>query len=231
MDHGDVAAAARQLQRAYASEPSSAAELGSAAGLISVLGRVDDAVVLGEYVAARDPLSPRAHLNLGWDYLRAGRPDDAIASGRRALEVSPRVYWAHLLIGTALMLKGEHEAALGTIEAEPWEPARLQGLALVHERLGNTRAAEENLARLIERHERSYAYQIACVLAFRDDADGAFARLEKALVYHDTGLIQAPHEPLLASLASDPRWLLFLRRIGMDPQRIGTLAFHVALPD
>ena len=68
------------------------------------------------------------------------------------------------------------------------------------------------------------------VLAYRGEADRAFEWLDKAVQYHDTDLGTLAVYPLFASLHSDPRWLPFLRKIGMAPEQLAAIKFDVKVP-
>ena len=65
------------------------------------------------------------------------------------------------------------------------------------------------------------AYQIAQAYGYRDDKDRAFAWLERAYAQRDSGLALVKRDPLLDKLHPDPRWPVFLRKMGLaeDPLR------------
>jgi hypothetical protein len=97
--------------------------------------------------------------------------------------------------------------------------------------LGDRSKSDTMLAKLIRELGRDAAYNIAYVLAFRDEADRAFEWLEKAVAYRDPGLPEIPVNPLFANLHADPRWLPFLRRIGKAPEQLAAIEFDVSLPE
>jgi hypothetical protein len=39
------------------------------------------------------------------------------------------------------------------------------------------------------------------------------------------------NDPLLASLHDDPRWLPFLRKVGVAPEQVAAIRFDVKLPE
>ena len=227
---GDLAAAARHLERALALEPTNPDIIGRAALLAGNLGRLDEAIALNEYAVARDPVNAERHAFLGVYYLWAGRPEDAIASARTALTLSPGVSWAHYNIGAALLEKGEPEAALAAVQQTSLEGLRLIGLALVYHALDRATESNAALSELIEEHEQSWAYNIAYVLAYRGEADRAFEWLDKAVQYNDAGLSQITVNVLFANIHDDPRWLPFLESIGKSPKQLAAIQFEVRLP-
>jgi hypothetical protein len=58
----------------------------------------------------------------------------------------------------------------------------------------------------------------AYVLALSGEADRAFAWLDKAMRYSDTGLTQIANQPEFTNIHDDPRWLPFLESNGMSPE-------------
>ena len=134
-------------------------------------------------------------------------------------------------MGVALLLKGESQAALVEMQQEQLWFKRLEGEAIVYHALGQAVAADAALAELIDRDEQNAAYNIAYVLAFRDEANLAFAWLDKAVRYNDTGLMQIAMQPEFTNIHDDPRWLPFLKSIGMSPEQLAAIELEVKLPE
>jgi tetratricopeptide (TPR) repeat protein len=122
----DLAEGAQNIERALLQEPTNINVLGTAASLIERLGRLDEAIVLAEYVVARDPVNSIDHANLGVYRLYAGRLDEAIESYRTTLKLSPGFISAHYAIGVALLLKGKPSEALAAFEQEADEEYRVK---------------------------------------------------------------------------------------------------------
>jgi adenylate cyclase len=226
----DPAAAARYYERALALEPANINIIGKAANLLQNVGRLEQAITLNEYAIARDPVNPVGHANLSLCYLYAGRWDEAIESAQTALRMSPGYIGGHYTTGIALLLKGEPKAALAAIQNEEFEAFRLVGLVMTHHALGDTSASDTMLKELIEKFETEWAYNIAYVLAFRNEADRAFEWLDKAVEYGDPGLSVIVGDPNFTNIQDDPRWLLFLESIGKAPQQLASIEFEVTLP-
>jgi len=227
----DLAVAAGHYERALSVDPSNFAIIGNAALLLKGLGRLHEAVTLLEYHAARDPVNPTAHYNLGLGYLSAGRWEESIAAQRTVLQLSPDYIGVHSFIGTALVMLDDAEAALEAMSQEPSEAYRWLGLVMANQALGRTDAADAVLTDLIEKYEQNWAYNIAYVLAFRKDADRAFEWLDKAVEYGDPGLADIVAEVLFSHLYLDPRWTAFLERIGKAPAQLRAIEFDVAMPN
>ena len=227
----DMVAAARHYEEALDLAPANPDIMALAARLASNLGLVEESVRLMEYVVARDPLNPGNHTWLGSEYRRAGRIEESIASFETALSLSPGQAGAHYAIGVAQLMMGEPEAALHAIQLESTDWYRLTGLVLVYHALGRTDESDAALQELIENHERGWSYQIAYALAYRGEADRAFAWLERAAEYNDPGLAEISRQSLFSNLHDDPRWLPFLESIGKSPAQLAAIEFEVRLPE
>jgi len=224
----DPVASARHLEKALQLAPSDTGIIGSAASLTASLGRLDEAIMLSEFVVARDPVSPRCHVNLGGFYSAAGRWDEAIDSYKTALALSPGYSVAQYKIGAALLLKGEPLAALEAMQQEEsvWG---MVGLAMAHHALGQADESDALVAELIEQHEQGWAYNIAYLLAYRGEADRAFTWLDKAVQYKDGGLSEIQRERLFSNIHDDSRWLPFMESIGKSPEQLAAIEFEVVL--
>lgn len=227
----DFAAAVGHYERALALEPANTVSISRAARMATSLGRLDQAIALAEYTAARDPVDPGVIGNLALLYLYAGRLDDAVASWRTTLILSPEYIGAQYWTGIALLLNSEPQAGLAEIQKEAFEVFRLIGLVMAYHALGQVTASEAALATLIEKYEKEWAYNIAYVLAFRDEADRAFEWLNKAVAYNDPGLAEIAIDPLFSNIHDDPRWLPYLESIGKSPEQLAAIEFEVMLPE
>ncbi len=226
----DLAAAARYLERALELDPGNPDMLGGAARLARVLGRVDEAIALADYVVVHDPVNAVAHGNLAGSYAAAGRLDEWIASRRTVLSLNPGGSVSHYGIGVALLLKGEPEEALQEMEWESSEVWRMIGLPMVYHSLGQAEKSDAALAALIAKYEEGGAYNIAYVYAFRGEADLTFEWLARAVQYKDPGLAGISTDLLFANIHDDPRWLPFLESIGRSPEQLAAIEFEVRLP-
>ena len=116
-------------------------------------------------------------------------------------------------------------------QRESFEAWRLVGLVMVNHALGKASESDAALATLINKYEQGWAYNIAYVLAFRGEADPAFAWLDKAVQYNDPGLSEIPNHAFFANIHEDPRWLPFLESIGKSPEQLAAIKFEVTLPE
>ena len=86
------------------------------------------------------------------------------------------------------------------------------------------------LAELKKKSEKSFSYAVAAVFAWRGETDRAFEWLEEAVLYKDPALGAVPVHPVFERLHSDPRWLPFLRKVGMAPEQLAAIKFDVKVP-
>jgi TolB-like protein/lipoprotein NlpI len=227
----DFGAAARHIEHALALEPTNNPDiLNLAAVLARRIGRLDQAIEIGEYLVAIDPANVTVHSDLSYAYRYAGRLDEAIAASRTALSLSPGFIWRHRFNAEILLQKGESTSALTEMQEEADEQTRLTGLSMVYHALGRKAESDAVLADAIEKYEKTSAQPIAMALAFRGEADRAFEWLDKAVQYNDTDLGGTAVHPMFANIHADPRWLPFLRRIGMAPEQLAAIKFDVEMP-
>ena len=112
-------------------------------------------------------------------------------------------------------------------QTELW---RMIGLPVAYHALGREADSDAALAALIAKSGKTAPYGIACVCAFRGEADKAFDWLDQAVEYHNPGLSEIAGENLFDKIHSDPRWLPFLRKIGKAPEQLAQIEFKVTLP-
>jgi len=103
-------------------------------------------------------------------------------------------------------------------------------MSMAYHALGRKADSDAALAALIAKHEKDSSYNIAYVYAFRGEADKAFAWLDKAVEYGDTGLPNIVTNNLFDKIHKDPRWLPFLRKLGKAPEQLAKIEFKVTQP-
>jgi TolB-like protein/Flp pilus assembly protein TadD len=211
----DWRGADESYQTAVRLAPNNATALSAAGVLAFTLGRLDEAVALDLKAIALDPLRQAGHANLGLVLLHAGRLDEAAQRYRHLLELNPEYPGAHMRLGQILLLQGRPEEALEMIRQDSDEWWRDYAVALALHSLGRAEEADQALADFIARHTDG-PFQAAEILAWRGEVDQAFDWLEKAYAARDSGLHEILHDPFLAALEKDPRWIPFLARLGLD---------------
>ena len=88
---------------------------------------------------------------------------------------------------------------------------------MAYHALGQVVESDAALTELIGKRGQHCPKCIADVLAYRGEADRAFAWLDKAVAYGDPDLTSIAMGNMFSNLYEDPRWLPFLERIGRSP--------------
>jgi tetratricopeptide (TPR) repeat protein len=169
-------------------------------------GRPAEAKSAVQRAVLLDPLNPRAFRAQGSVAYAARDYADALPPLKRALQLNPKLSFAHSLAGNSLLGLGRTGDAIKEFEAEPEPQFRLTGLAIAQNRLGNRAAAEKAFADLQAQVGDAAVYQQAEVLAQWGRTDDSLQKLARALEVGDSGLTYAPTDVMLDPLRRDPRF-------------------------
>ena len=175
-----------------------------------------------------DPVSSTAHFSLARAYLNAGRLEEAIAEFDLVLDLSADQLGAWFWRGAALLMKGDYEAALISIEREKYEILRLTGLSLVKHTMGNTKGSDDALKALIGLGDDRAITAIAFVHAWRGEADLAFEALSRAEQVGNRG-VGINLIPFFKPIRDDPRWQEALERRGISAEQLDAIPFEIEL--
>lgn len=227
----DLPAAARHFERALAEDPTNRGIITNAAALLVGLGRLDEVIALQEYLIARDPMNATGHFNLGLYHFYAGDWEAAVASIRAALRLSPGYLGAHYQIGAALLMEGEAQAALDAFALEKDEEYRVKGRAMASHALGRQADFESAMAELKSGWGGRWPSEVAQAYAITGAADAAFEWLDQAVAQNEAGLDHQFLIPFYAPVYEDPRWAMFLDRVGSSPAQRAAINFAVAPPE
>ena len=121
---GDLAAAANHFERALELDPAPPTVLGNSSMLLKSLGRLDEAIALDEETVRRDPVNTAWLFNLAAAKHWGDRNDESIELLRTALSLGPGFNGARLILGEALLGKGDPAAALAR-----WKRSRTRWFA------------------------------------------------------------------------------------------------------
>ncbi len=190
------------------------------AGVLSNMGRHDQAVAEANRGRELDPVSVSSNTALGRVLYRARRYDQSIASARKAVELDPNdaspLWW----IALSHEQRGELKQAIVELE----KAVVLSGDGtLSRALLANAYAAAEQPAKAIEilenlkaRSLKGYVspVDLAVIYTGLRDRDSAFTWLNKAYEQR-TMRIQQLSEPIFDSLRVDPRFQALARRLNL----------------
>lgn len=175
--------------------------------------RFDEAIALLRRAVGLDPLSGAVHCFLARSYRIAGRLDEAQTAILKSLELNPHGGFGNYYLGDICLAQGRLDEALAAAGREIHDTFRLLGLANVYHAQGRHSESDAALRQLMARD--AVAFQIAEALAYRGDADRAFAWLERAYEQRDAGMSMLRASPSLRRLHGDPRWWPFVEKVGL----------------
>ncbi len=228
----DPNTAARFLERGLEIDPANPQVLAQASRLTNALGRSDEAIRIGKFLVARDPLSSGSSNTLAQSYAFAKDWDATIETNRKTLALSPGYSGAHYQIGAALLMKGDAATALEEFEQEVGDDEfRVKGRALALHDLGRTTEFDVAFAELRERWGTRWPSEIAQVYAWTGKPDEAFTWLDKSIEQNEDGLREQFLNALYQPLHSDPRWAAFRQRTGSTQEQFGAIKFAVTFPE
>jgi TolB-like protein/Tfp pilus assembly protein PilF len=213
--------AARQaLEKAAALDPNDALVDQIRGHLSAAIGALSEPEAHFRRAVDADPLNmlPRKYLGRSLYYQR--RPAEAVAELRRAIELNAQFPGLHYELGRALLQLNQPQEALAAFAAESDPVWRQNGLVLGYAGAQRPRETQASLAVSLA-NPGGGEFQIAETYAFIGQTDKAFEWLERARMQHDPGIIWTRNDPLLASIAADPRFAAFLESVHMPAQRAG----------
>ena len=209
----DWDAAEREVHEVATLAPGSADALNGGARISLTLGRWDDALRQVKAALVLDPLDANAFQALTEIQIGRGHLPEAEAAIRRLLDIRPTYAWGHFYLGLILLERGDRKPALLEMQQERTEEEQLEGLAIVNHALGRNADSDAALTKLIKEHADVAAYGIAEAYAFRGQSDEAMRWLERAYTQKDPYLVYLKAEWPQNSLAAEPRFRAFLRKM------------------
>ena len=216
----DWKGATQSLRRAQRVAPADADVVNAAATLAYSLGQKEIAVDLAQQAVSLDPLNPQPRGVLGYALDSVGRYREAEAQFRRVYELSADAPWGHAGLGNMLLRQERFEDAVREAGLETTEWSRLTVQAQALWALKKRPESDAALARLVAGFADVAAFQIAQVHAYRRENDRAFHWLERAARQRDSGLAWCKSDATLVALHGDPRWPVFLKRIGLADEQL-----------
>jgi tetratricopeptide (TPR) repeat protein len=164
-----------------------------------------------------DPLSSRAHLNLGIVMLALDRHDEAEAEIDKAIELQPQGSLQYLWLSLVQIVRGQAEEAVATAQRESDPIYRLWALSLAEEARRHRPESDRLLNQLIDKHADAMGVQIAASYAQRGQSDEMFKWLDHALENQDPGVKGILFIPLFRNYRNDPQFLVFAQKVGVMP--------------
>jgi len=211
----DFAGAQVDLDKAVALNPSDATVLHRSAVLLSVVGKLPEAIAREEKALALDPLSEEICVRLAF-FLVADRQ---LAQARplydKALAIAPNSTRARYLLGEWQLQEHQPEQALALFRQTALATFSLSGQAKAEYSRGRVDESQRILEQLIAKYGNGSGYYVARVYAWRGEKDQAFEWLERAYEQRDPGLTWIKIEPDFRNLQGDLRYKALLRKMNL----------------
>ncbi len=224
----DLSRAAAQMQRAIDIDPANPILLRWLAILLTELGRHDDAVRVGEYLFARDPVGRITRINLAEMYLNAGRFDDALQICRIevALSTDDSPCGSRLIL--ALVYTGDATSALEHLERVRPSRVYTRLAPLVYSAAEADAEYGQALAELqaaLEAGDTGLGYWLVNAYAFAGDSEAMYFWAERLAAAG--ALSMTPDTAFFAEYRDDERWQRLLAAIGQNPQTLEAIPLTV----
>jgi serine/threonine-protein kinase len=186
------------------------------------MGRLEESLQMISRAAELDPVSQAILKDKGLTLYYNRQYDEAIEMARKTLELDPNYAAAHRLLSLAYQGKGRFDESI--TENEKW--GRLTGnkveTAITLAQLYAVSGKTDEARKLIEDVKRNklVAEQIhrglALVHAALGEIDIAFECLEESYEHHEESILSLKVDPKMDPLRSDPRFLVMLKKIGVE---------------
>lgn len=215
----DASAAEQSFQRALALRPHYAGAHHGYGQFLALTGRPDAGLRHLKRALALDPLSQAIPMDRGSAHLFARQYERAAAQYRQLLDRAPQFAVAHVFLGLAHELQGNHDAALAAheraLQMGGRNPLWLAELARAHALAGHAAEAEALLDELQSGSTRRFVspFALALVHVALDRPDSALSLLEEAVSTRDPYVIYLHLHPHLDPLRSSPRFTALLDRV------------------
>ena len=213
----DWAGAEADFKQALTLDPTDIRVLGRYASILTNVGRLEEAEAMRRKGLELDPLDDANWAGLGGTLILSGNYPAAYEALHRARALRPEGTTWQSGLGLLQLLDGHAAEALVTYQKMSFAGYRDTGVAQAEHTLGDAKASQQALDRLIATSADVAAYQIAQVYAWRGEKDKAFEWLNRAYRQQDGGLIGFKGDPLFKLLRSDPRFVALLSRLNLSP--------------
>jgi len=229
---GDVQARANYLERAVADQSSWHVHFAqaSAANLLIMLGRYEEAAALASYVVDRDPACSPCVNSAAYALRLAGRHREAAETLEDLLQWQEPGGPYHWNVGVMWLVAGEPAKALEHFEKDEVGPGRVLGRILALHDLGRLDEFNAEFAKL-RADPTEHPEGIARIAAWTGQNDLAFDYMERTVKQEGPGIARDLKTDLYEPIKTDPRWQEFLERYdAADDEGLWHIRFNPKLP-
>jgi adenylate cyclase len=185
------------------------------------VGRFDQALAENMRAAELDPLSAVITSNAAAPLFFQAKYEAAREQVRKALELDPNSYYAHLFLGWIDIEAGKFNESLSELQkasAMDSPPAVAGWLGYAYAAAGERAKAEAMIAELnqMSSHRFVSPFCTAIIYLGLGDKRRALEGLEKAYEARSQFLVLLKVERMFDPLRSDPRFIELLKKVGLD---------------
>jgi len=202
-------------ERALALAPENTDILNAAVAVAIAVGDESRALALAHHSMEIDRLNTQTGVFLTIALYEFGRFEEMETAARNVVQLSAASRAGQNYLGLALYFQGKLSAAEEQAARVPDPSSRRLLEGLIAAARGQRAAASAAAAEVAKSDGTSMAYQIAGLHARNGESDLAFTWLETAYAERDSGLMLVGGDPMLRNLHDDPRWAVFLARMGL----------------
>jgi eukaryotic-like serine/threonine-protein kinase len=215
----------KSLEHAVQLAPGSVSAHQWYAQVLLKLGKPDEAIREAKMAARLDPLSPAPAAAAAWMYYYGGRYSEGLVACDDLGRKHPDFPYMCVIRGEMLHgLRAFVEASQSLRQCSPAlhdAPVYLRAYGVTEAALGHRSEAMAAISRLLENPATrpGSAPHIAAIYAALGMSDEAFRWLDQGLLHRDPLTAFTPLLPAFTPIRADPRYALFLARIGVTQRK------------
>ena len=186
---------------------------------LRVVGRIEEAIGETQQALSLDPVSVPYRVHLAFLFYLQKKYEHSIAQFRKIIEMNPRYYLAHAMMGNVYSLAGRFDEALASYARAREADANSKFIdsleAMTLAMAGRRQESLALLGKITQRAASGYVspVSIAYVYTALGDLDQAFENLDSAVAARDPNLLGMKSNPIFDSIRGDERYLAMLRKM------------------
>ena len=228
----DLHGAAAYFEQAMRADPSALDHMRGIVFFLADIGRVEEAIAIGNYNVRRDPACSICVYSLSWAYRKSGRHQEAAKALENILlwrQPDVSFYWN---LGTMWLHAGHPDKALDAFQKELDVGTRDYAVIFALHDLGRMEEFESRLAERIKEAERGEEGRegVARIYAWMGENDKAFEWLDYMVETEGSEMIGIIDTDYYEKIKSDSRWRALREKHGYFDVPIEGIEIEVTLP-